>query len=144
MHQEIPPMSPSNEGHLTPDDISHLKTLALAHYILGGLGVFLSLFALIHVFLGLAIVTGATDMQDAPPFVGWLFLCMGLTFLVLGEAASIAMILSARHMKRRTGWVFSFVVACISCMSVPVGTILGILTIIVLNRDSVKAAYGRQ
>ena len=144
MNEPYAPPALSPEAHLTRDDISHLNALALTHYILGGLGTVFSLFTLIYVFLGLAIVTGGIDSEEAPVFVGWLFIGLGLTFLVIGEVMSIAMILSGRHMKRRTGYTFSFVVACISCLSVPIGTILGIFTILVLNRPSVKAAYGRR
>jgi len=108
------------------------------------MGMVFSLFSLIYIFLGLAIATGSVDMDDAPPMIGWMFFGMGFAFLVIGEAMSIAIILSGRHMKRRTGYMFSFVVACISCLSVPIGTILGVLTLIVLNRPSVKAAYGRR
>ena len=134
-----------NEFHtpqLTNEDISQLKSLALAHLILGWLGVVFSLFPLIYVALGIGIISGALD-AEAPPFMGWLFVVLGITFVLLGEAASICIILSGKHLKQRTGYTFSFVVACVSCISVPVGTILGIFTIIVLARPAVKAAFGK-
>lgn len=127
---------------LTNDDISQLNALALAHYIIGGLGVVFSLFPLLYVALGVAMLSGALD-ADAPPIAGWLFVGIGITIVILGEAASICVMLSGKHLKRRTGYTFSFVVACVSCISVPVGTILGVLTIIVLSRPAVKAAFGK-
>lgn len=127
---------------LTNEDISQLNGLSIAHTILGWLGVVFSLFPLIYVALGVGILSGALD-AETPPFVGWLFLGLGITFVILGEAASICIILSGKHLKRRTGYTFSFVVACVSCISVPVGTILGVFTIIVLARPSVKAAFGK-
>jgi hypothetical protein len=36
---------------------------------------------------------------------------------------------------------FSFILACIECLSMPFGTILGVFTIIILSKDSVKALY---
>lgn len=131
-----------NTPQLTNDDISQLKSLALAHFILGWLGVVFSLFPLIYVALGIGILSGAFD-AEAPPFAGWLLVGLGITFVILGEAVSICIILSGKHLKQRTGYTFSFVVACVSCISVPVGTILGILTIIVLARPAVKAAFGK-
>ncbi len=131
-----------NTPQLTNEDISQLNGLALAHLIIGWLGIVLSLFPLIHVALGIGILSGALD-AEAPPFVGWLFLGLGVTFVVLGEAASICIILSGRNLKQRTGYTFSFVVACISCINVPVGTILGVFTIVVLARPAVKAAFGK-
>lgn len=126
---------------LTSDDVSHLKALALAFTILGYLGMFLSLFPLIHIAVGIGIITGAIDGK-VPPFMGWLLLGIGIMILLLGEALSICMLFTAKHLTRRTGYMFSFVVACIACINVPIGTILGILTIIVLSRPSVKAAFG--
>jgi hypothetical protein len=33
-------------------------------------------------------------------------------------------------------------VACVSCVFMPIGTILGVFTILVLSRPSVKSAFG--
>ena len=127
---------------LTNDDISQLKSLALAHLILGWLGVVFSLFPLIYVAVAVGVLTGLLD-NVMPPIAAWLLLVLGITFVILGEVMSICIILSGKHLKQRTGYTFSFVVACVSCISVPVGTILGIFTIIVLARPSVKAAFGK-
>lgn len=143
MNQPYDAAAPSPESHLTGDDISQLDALAIAHYVLGGLGMFFSLFALLYVFGGVMILTNSVEAQEVPPAMGALLIGFGLIAFILGEAMSIALILSGRHLKRRTGYMFSFVLACIACINVPIGTILGIFTIIVLNRDSVKAAYGR-
>jgi hypothetical protein len=43
-----------------------------------------------------------------------------------------------RERKNRT---FSFVVACVNCIHVPLGTVLGVFTIVVLSRESVKRLY---
>jgi hypothetical protein len=44
-------------------------------------------------------------------------------------------------MAKRRGRVFSFVVAAILCLFMPFGSVLGIFTIIVLNRLSVRQLY---
>lgn len=60
------------------------------------------------------------------------------------ELPSIAfsIILSGRFLQQRKHYWFSFVLACIACAFMPFGTVLGVFTIIVLSRDSVKAFYG--
>lgn len=123
---------------LTAEDTSQLNHLALAHYILGGLGMAVSLFPLVHVALGIGVISGAVD---APPVVGALFLTLGLSFVILGETVSVCMIVSGNHLKQRTGYTFSFVMACIACISFPIGTAVGVLTLIVLSRPAVKAAF---
>jgi hypothetical protein len=37
--------------------------------------------------------------------------------------------------------LFVFVVACCECLFMPFGTILGVFTIILLSRESVKSAF---
>ena len=49
----------------------------------------------------------------------------------------------ARWHGQRRNRSFCFVVACLSCFNVPLGTILGIFTILVLNRPSVQAGFDR-
>lgn len=130
------------DSQLTPDDVSHLNGLSIAFYIVGGLGMLFALFPLIHVGIGIGILSGAVE-ADAPPYVGWLFLLLGVTFVILGEALAVCLILTGRKLKHRTNYTFCFVVACIACVNVPIGTILGIFTIIVLGRPTVKAAFGK-
>jgi hypothetical protein len=58
--------------------------------------------------------------------------------LVIG---SVCNLLSGLWIRARRNRVFSLVVAGINCFQVPLGTALGIFTIIVLMRDSVRELY---
>jgi membrane protein YqaA with SNARE-associated domain len=42
--------------------------------------------------------------------------------------------------KHRHYW-FAFAIACVECLFIPFGTILGVFTIIVLSRESMKALF---
>jgi hypothetical protein len=80
---------------------------------------------------------------DAPPaFFGWIFFVMGAAFFLVGQAISICIIISGRFLAKRKRYLYSFILGCIECIFVPFGTVLGIFTIIVLSRDSVKELYG--
>jgi hypothetical protein len=127
-------------------DQTHLNHLAIAHYIVGGVMVLFSCLPLIHVFVGLAFLTGGSDLfahaqNPPPPVFGWLFLLAGLVFFVGAQTVSIAVILSGRFLKKRQHYLFSFIIGCLACMFFPFGTVLGVFTIIVLSRDAVKAKY---
>lgn len=52
------------------------------------------------------------------------------------------MLVNATFLKRRKRWLLCMVVAAIECLSIPVGTVLGFFTIVVLLRDSVKKMFG--
>jgi hypothetical protein len=56
-------------------------------------------------------------------------------------ALSLCLINSGHFLGKRKRYWFSFIVACVECFSLPFGTILGVFTIIVLSRDSVKTLY---
>lgn len=134
-------------------DDSHLDSLAIAHYVMGGIMVFFACFPLLHVALGLSVVFDVGGMAESmeaqpnggpPPLLfGWLFVGAGLAFFLLGQALSISLILSGRYLKRRKNYLFSFILGCLACACFPFGTILGVFTIIVLARPSVKEIYGR-
>jgi hypothetical protein len=127
-------------------DSQHLKLLSMFHYVVGGLGGLFSLFPLIHVAMGIAMLTSSAGFSDKsgnppPPFLGWLFVSLGGFFIIVGLVISVIIALSGRFIAHRTRYLFSFVIACIECMFIPFGTILGIFTIIVLSRPSVKQQY---
>lgn len=73
------------------DDLQHLKLLSIFHYVLAGLTGLFSLIPLIHLFMGLAIVTGRLPMKDstgqtAPQEIqlfGWVFVIIA-AMLILG------------------------------------------------------------
>jgi len=51
---------------------------------------------------------------------------------------------TGRNLSNRQSYTFCFVVACISCLLMPLGTILGVFTIVTLSRESVKAIFSGQ
>jgi hypothetical protein len=65
---------------------------------------------------------------------------IGLLILV-GWAVGGLTIYVGRCIKRRVGRTVSLVMACVHLVFMPVGTLLGVATIMVLTRASVKKAY---
>jgi hypothetical protein len=122
-------------------DAEHLRLLAIFHYIAGGLALFFGCIPIIHVVIGILTVAG--KLPGAPPQFGFLFIGLGTLFILIGWTMGICLILSGKFLSQRRNYMFSFVVAAISCVQVPIGTLLGIFTIIVLSRSSTKVLYGR-
>ena len=134
-------------GH--KDDLEHLRLLAIFHYIIGGVAALFALFPLIHVGIGLWMLFSPEALneqqQGGPPveMIGYLFAGLGLLFVLIGETMAGLIIYSGRQIRKRKKYLVTFVVSCVMCMLIPFGIILGVFTIIVLSRDSVKRIYGQ-
>ena len=129
------------------EDREQLNLLVVFHYVLGGLSALAACVPIIHLVIGLAMVSGAIPIPDENPnfpmAFGWFFVIIALFAIVFGMALAICILLAGRKLQKRTGHTFCFVVACIMCMMFPFGTALGVFTIIVLNRPTVKALFGK-
>ena len=123
------------------DDVLHLKLLSRFHYVANGLhGITLThplLFVAIPLLLAIS-----PPKEDAPPVaVFWLFGAFGGAIFLWMLAVCICTWLGGRHLKQRRHRVFCLVVAAINCMTFPHGTILGVCTIILLSRPSVRRLF---
>jgi hypothetical protein len=130
----------------TAADNSHLQLIAVFHYIWGGLTALFSSIALIHVSLGLMMILNKNFLTSPgqpppPPFMGWMFVLIGGFILLLGWTMGGLTIYSGRCISRRRNRTFSLVMAGINCLSIPLGTALGVFTFIVLMQPSVTAEY---
>lgn len=132
-------------------DISNrksLKLLSIFHYIVGGIVAAISLFNLIFVSLGLSMIFSPqpppqpNEVEFPSDEFKWIFFLGGLVSLLFGLTLAICLIASGRFLAKRKRYWFSFVVACTACLEIPLGTILGIFTIITLSQNSVKELYG--
>jgi len=127
-------------------DQKHLQLISTFHYVVGGILVFFACMPLIHFSVGIAIMSGALDgannaNQGPPVFFGAIFAVMGALFFIIGQALAWLIIYSGKQIKKREHYTFSFVLACVMCMFMPLGTILGIFTIILLSKESIKQLY---
>jgi hypothetical protein len=128
------------------NDADHLQLLAIFHFVVGGMAGLFSLFPLIHLFIGVMMVSGAFDKpEEAFPAaaMGWFFIALASTFILCGLAIATCIILAGRFLMRRTRYTFCLVMAAIECVFVPFGTVLGVFTIIVLQRPSVRQLFGQ-
>ena len=123
-------------------DEQNLDLLSIFHYVVGGLAAFCSCFFLIYVAIGIAMLCGAMDGKDAPPeFMGWFFVGLGGVFVLVGWTVAAFIIAAGRKLKRRRSYTFCMVIAGIECIFMPLGTALGVFSLIVLTKAPVKALF---
>lgn len=151
----VPPPTPHPVAYeayaMNEVDRSHLNILAICYWVWGGFIALVSLISLIYIVMGIAFLSGAfnppaTQAANAPapppPELGWIFIGMGLVFLVLGQLIGWLNVLIGFSLRRNKRWLLCNVVAALNCLSIPIGTVLGIFTFIVLARPAVKAQFG--
>ena len=132
---------------MTPnEDTQHLRLLSIFHYVVAGMLALISMFPIIHLAMGIAIVAGAFDDVEKgtppPAFFGWIFILLPGAFILCGLTMAVGIAIAGRRLNQNRSYMFCLVVAGIECMFMPVGTVLGVFTIIVLMRPSVKEMFG--
>jgi hypothetical protein len=129
-------------------DKEHLQLLAIFHYVVAGLGALFCFFPLLYSVLGgLLLPTtnhpGASNQEPPPAVLGWVFIVLGTIFFLAGVTMAICILISGRSLALRKRYSFAFVMACIECLFIPFGTILGVFTIVVLSRESARDLFSR-
>ncbi len=127
-------------------DAQHLKLLSIFHFVAAGFALmgiaFLGFhFAMMHTFFSDPAMWAGHRQQPPPPeflaMFRWFYLVFGTWFF----ASGILNVISGLCLRRRTHRTFSLIVSGLNCLHMPLGTVLGIFTIIVLMRDSVLEVY---
>ena len=144
-----PPILPPLVRDQRKVDRGHVKLLAIFHFIGAGLGLAGLLFLCIHYAFFNAFLSRPeifeSKGQTPPPrqviemfgLFKWFYLVMGAWF-VLSAVLNLVSAIGLFRLKWRT---FSLVTAGINCLHMPMGTALGVFTIIVLLRESVVELY---
>jgi len=124
------------------DDKEHLKLLSIFHYVVGAMAALFSCFPLIHIVIGFAMLSGAFDGRDAPPkFLGLLFIILPGIMMLCGWTLAVCIFIAGGKLARYRARTYCLVIAGLECMFMPFGTVLGIFTIIILMKDSVKELF---
>jgi hypothetical protein len=128
-------------------DTEQLNLLAIFHYVVAGLAVLFSFFPLLYTTIGAIFIFAARHGtakpgEDLPPeFLGWIFAVLGSVLFLIGLSMAICILIAGRSLALRKRYSFALVMACIECLFIPFGTILGVFTIVVLSRESVRGLF---
>jgi hypothetical protein len=128
--------------------IHDLKLLSIGYYIQGGIATFYTVMVAGYVgFMGTMLAAfGATAQRNGqkpiPEFVIPLITGIFVVVTVFSLSIAICLLLAGYWLRRYRNKLFIYIVAGLSCLSVPYGTVLGVFTFMVLRRPEAEQLFG--
>lgn len=127
---------------------TNLRILGVFHYVFGGFVALFSMIPLIYLGLGLlfslspAVFESSKGVSEAPPvIVGLVFSGIGLVGVLVIATLAVLMFLAGRNIHRTRNLNLCTVTAALACFFMPFGTILGVLTLVELNKREVRDLF---
>jgi hypothetical protein len=131
-------------------DEQYLQLLTILHYVLAAVVTLIGCFPLLHVAMGIMFLVMPMPTEDGnpggppPALLGILFIVFPGMIILAFWAIAACIFFGGRCLARRVRYTFCLVAAGISCLIMPIGTALGVFTMIVLLRPSVKLLFESQ
>ncbi len=137
------------DARQTVVDDEHLRLLCWGYVFSGVMTGLFSLLGLVYAAMGLvmnryfadAAKTARHAEQIPPESFGAIIGIFGGVFFLIAMLLAVAKLWTAHCIKRRQSRVLCMVVAAISCLGIPYGTVLGVCSFLVLGRQSVVAQF---
>jgi ABC-type phosphate transport system permease subunit len=126
-------------------DLDHLKLLGILHTVWGILSIVLGLiFGLIYIGIGASTMASPNSFSEdsgiSASAFGGIFIGVGIVALIVALIYGILLMMAGGKLRKQQGYGFCFFVAILDLLGFP-SIILGIFTLIVLNRPTVKALF---
>jgi hypothetical protein len=127
-------------------DADHLRILMICHYVKAGLAVaglgFIGLhYAMMRMMFANPKMWEGEHNSAFPMEFFEIFKWFYLVGVVYVVSLGICNLVSAGFIKARRHRMFSLVISGFNCLNMPLGTVLGVFTIIVLSRQTVQETY---
>jgi hypothetical protein len=137
---------------LAPSDRDrYLAVLSIAHYVIGALVFLVGCLPLIHLTIGIGMLSGAfpepTSHGGEPPpealfgLVGGMFVGIASVIIAITWSLAALMIATGRFLATRRRHTLCLIVGLLESLFAPVGTALGVLTILLLVQPGVREAF---
>ena len=151
-HDQQPP--PSGDRRVANDasntqDSTHLRILSIAYFVLSGLSVLGALGSALYALIVSAALGQATTRIEGVEPIGAAGV-IGIVVVICAIGCGYCLLQAAAYFftglgLQRCRWrVFCLIIAGLSCLNVPLGTVLGVFTIIVLVRPTVVEEFERR
>jgi hypothetical protein len=125
-------------------DRTHLMLLSIFYYVMAGLNAIGIILGCFYLFLGSMMPMEQfhkSPNYPPPEFFKYFFAGLGGCIALMSLALTILDIHAGYSIQKRKNRTMILISAGINCLSVPLGTGLGVFTFIVLNRLSVRVLF---
>jgi hypothetical protein len=137
----------TREEHVNKD---HLNLLSIFYFVIGGLSLLGAFILLIYCIVLGAIFSNEqvqSSIQSEAPVVNTVFSVISIVLIVIFIfvlTVGILQIIAGFRLRQRRNRMFIIVMGVLALLSFPLGTALGIFTIIVLTRLSVVEMFQKE
>jgi hypothetical protein len=130
---------------LSARDQTQLGLLGLAHNLVAALEAVAALFPVAYLSTGMEIITDRfAEIPELTHSFGWSVIAWSIATIVLSLTMAVLTFIAGWRLAQRHAHSFCLTVAAINCFFFPFGTVVGVLTIIVLKRPAVREAFGAE
>lgn len=119
----------------------NLDTFKILFIIKGILTLCFSLIPIFYIILGSVIFSHQAN--DGSQVVGTIIVVAGILIFLFLLVLGIITIIAGNYLGRKTHYSFIFVVAIVNCFTGILGIVLGIFTLIELNKPQVRQLFGK-
>jgi hypothetical protein len=128
----------------------HLRLLAIFHFVYAGLlvlGTLVPIFWLLTASLWWPELAAEAqrDGAEMPTMAtGAMALAFGAFGVLLGWIWAGCLVMAGRSLLARRRYTYCLVIAGLTCLSIPIGTALGVTTLVILNREDTRVLFTDQ
>lgn len=123
-----------------------LGTFRILYLVYGILVLFFSIIFAIYAFFGFFIMESIdVKAEDDLPFnPGSIFLIIGGIGFVFATTIGVLNIVASNYLKNEKRYNFIFVMSIVNCLTGLLGILLGVFTLIELNKPEIKALFNKE
>ena len=123
-------------------DKDTLHILAIFHYVIAGLVALVSCIPLIHLTVGISFLVGAISTDEpAMGVAGAFFVVIASVIILVGWGMAFFIFNAGKNLDRQTKYQMCMIGGALLCIFMPLGTILGVFTLLALQDQQVKELF---
>lgn len=123
-----------------------VRLISIGYYVVAGLTGLFSLIPGIHITIGMLALLGKFEPDpssgDFPAeLFGGIFVAVGSLLMLMGFTLTALVAIAGRKLKQFKSRTYCLVIAAVLCAIFPLGTVLGVFTILILSKPEAKTLF---